>query len=128
MPDQQADVLHTVAARAADISILDAALAAQHVLRGTGVARSLLPVGPSPRRPPGRQPSRSAVTVTVRAGSRTLEVRQPQRHAVLLELRPVLRGARNPHAGAVRRTLEQAWPRIAAHAGRRASAAVARGG
>ena len=78
--------------------------------------RGVWPVGP-PR--PGRRHSRDTMLVTGRRS--VIRIRNPQRHAWLLEHRPTLRRRRNRHAGGLRRALTRLWPRIT----RRAAATAA---
>lgn len=85
----------------------------RHAVAGREGYRSRWPVGPSRD---GRRHSRDTMLVTGRRGS--IRIRNPQRHAVLIELRPELRRRRNRHHQALLRSLRVSWQRI----GRRASA------
>lgn len=85
----------------------------RHAVAGRDGYRSRWPVGPSR---PGRRHSRDTMLVTGRRN--TIRIRNPQRHAVLIELRPELRRRRNRHHQALIRSLRASWPRI----GRRAMA------
>ena len=104
----------------------------RRAIRGTGGYTTFWPRRRRGRRRAGQRRHRGPASITrfrvaVRRPS-TIRVSHLQRHGTLLELRRTIRGYRNVHYQAARRTIEHNWSAItaaaAADAGRRAAASA----